>query len=182
MNQLRHQLGTNHMVTSSLNFYVLFFICYWRLWTSIFEFYGVLRVMNTVFWSKKNYCIHNWLILFEKEIYFCASFVLHYCVFYKDWVFVFFFNPWINVYSIITISFLVNVFSFWMVQLHFESINVCGLVSLVVSSFQALLINYLSFCKDFVIRCYYYYYYYYWCCHMYKLSLWFVFYHTHNVF
>ena len=125
MNQLRHQLGTNHMVTSSLNFYVLFFICYWRLWTSIFEFYGVLRVMNTVFWSKKNYCIHNWLILFEKEIYFCASFVLHYCVFYKDWVFVFFFNPWINVYSIITISFLVNVFSFWMVQLHFESINVC---------------------------------------------------------
>ena len=37
----------------------------------------------------------------------------------------FFFNPWIDIYTIITISFLVNVFSFWMVQLHFESIDVC---------------------------------------------------------
>lgn len=109
------------MVTGSLNFYVLSHICYWRLWTSVSEFYGVLTFKSNGY----AILIHNWLILFEKEIYFCASFVLHCFVFDKDWVFVFFFNPWIDIYTIITISFLVNVFSFWMVQLHFESIDVC---------------------------------------------------------
>ena len=99
------------MVTGSRNFYVLSHICYWRLWTSVSEFYGVLTFKSNGY----AILIHNWLILFEKEIYFCASFVLHCFVFDKDWVFVFFFNPWIDIYTIITISFLVN----------FESTDVC---------------------------------------------------------
>lgn len=167
------------MVTGSLNFYVLSHICYWRLWTSVSEFYGVLRVMDTVFWFIIG------LYYLKKKFTFVHLSSLHCFVFYKDWVFVFFFNPWIDIYTIITISFLVNVFSFWMERdgavafwIHRCLFWGTGLVSLVVSSFQALLINCLSFCRDFVVRRYYYYYYYYWCCHMYKLSLWFVFYHT----
>ena len=113
------------MVTGSLNFYVISLICYWCLWTSVSDLwgfksdeYGILMIQTIIVFIISLYYL-------KKKIHFCAFFVLPCFVFYKDWVFVFFFNPWIDIYTIIAISFLVNVLSFWMVQLHFESIDVC---------------------------------------------------------
>ena len=89
---------------------------FWVLWGFKSDEYGILIQTIIIFIIGLYYL--------KQKIYFCAYFVVHCFVFDKDWVFVFFFNPWIDIYTIITISFLVNVFSFWMVQLHFESIDV----------------------------------------------------------